>query len=104
MPGFGKRYPFGDAWELVSESLRVIDCAVPEVPNVVRDTPHLRVGAHFVGLLDGSGSWRETYNDRASGLPQSHTQHADVVAFVRTAADAIGLDQVHAPTGVEAGN
>src|SRR5581483_8133335 len=87
--------------ELIGEALRVLDAAVPEVPDIVRDPPHLRVLAHFAGFFDWRGTRGETEHHGAAGFAQRRAEHANLVAPVGTAADAIHFDEVHAPGRVE---
>jgi len=77
---------------------------VPEVPDVVGDTPHLRIGAHFVDLLDGAAPGERLRTSAVRFFRRAILSMRDVVALYGRAADAIGLDQVHAPTGIEPGD
>src|SRR6266511_493027 len=59
MAGLRDTGPQGCTGKLVFHALREILAAVPEVPDVVRDAPHLRVLEHFIALVDGSRAGRK---------------------------------------------
>src|SRR6266511_2058893 len=59
MTGLRDTSPQGCTGKLVFHALREILAAVPDIPDVVRDTPHLRILENFIALVDGSGAGRE---------------------------------------------
>ena len=81
-----------------------MDVAVPHVPNVVGDAPHLRVLAQFVYFFDGGFAWREAENDWTAGFSQRSAQHPDFFPFVGTAGDAIHFDEVNLPACIQTRN
>src|SRR4030095_2395453 len=101
VPRLGERRPLGNSRKLIAQSLGIVDIAVPEVPDVVGNAPHLRILSHLLRLLDRSGARTETLKDGPSRLSKGLTQHANVVTFVRTAANAIGFDEIDTPAGIE---
>src|SRR5580704_15636334 len=59
MAGAGERGPFRSAGELISDALRKVLVAFPDIPNVIRNTPHLRVAAQLRSLVEGRWAGRE---------------------------------------------
>src|SRR5215470_13508765 len=98
------RSPFGNARKLVAQTLWIVDRAVPKIPDIIRDTPHLRILAHLINFLDRGGARRQAQHHRSTRLCESETQHPNVVSPVGMTADAIGLDQIDAPTCIESSN
>ena len=96
--------PLRDVGKLISQTLRIIYGAVPQIPDVVRDAPHLGIFAHLFDLLQGCRPRRQTERNRPAGFGEGCAQHSNFIGFVGTAADAIHLDQVHVPTGVQLRN
>src|SRR5713226_4548201 len=85
------------AARLISQTLRVGNGAVPEVPHVVGDAPHVGVLPHLVNFVERGSSRRKTQHDGATGLAQSRAQHADLFSFIWTAGDAVDLHEVGTP-------
>src|SRR5262249_25698449 len=59
-PRLRRADPFQDISKLIAESLWVRDVAVPNVPDVIRNPPHLRVLPHLIDLFERRGSRRQT--------------------------------------------
>src|SRR5215471_9682977 len=78
---------------------------MPEVPNVVRNAPHLSILADFFRLLERSGAGRKTQDDRPpvfakrNCVPKSVTDKANFVSLVGMVRDAIHFHEIHAPDG-----
>ena len=96
--------PLRNARKLVSKALRIVHRTMPEIPDIVRDTPHLRVFPHFGNLVEGRRSRRQAENNRTASLAQRGTQHANVIRLIGTATDAVCLDQIYVPPRVEPGD
>src|SRR5579863_328452 len=102
--GFAFARPCGSVLELVAKSFGIWAVIVPDVPNVVGDPPHLRVLPHLVELLHRRRARRKAKHDGSASLVQRLPDHANVVALIRMAADAIHFDQVNSPSRVQAGD
>src|ERR1051326_7745402 len=87
--------------ELIVQTFRISSVIVPDVPDVVRDSPHLCVLAHLIQFFNRSRSGRKTQNDRAAALVESLPDHSDVGSAVRTTADAVHLNKINTPSGIE---
>ena len=78
---------------------RVRRCAIDPICH--RKCAHLRVLTHFIDFLDWRGPWRKAKHDRSSRFQNSCAQQTNLVAAIRTTANAVDFDQVHAPTGIQ---
>src|SRR6202034_4922919 len=92
MPRFGYAGPLGNIGKLVSHTLRIFDCAVPLIPDIVRDSPHLSILSHLLSSFPRRRTGRETKDDRPLGFVERLAKHANLIALVGSTADAINLD------------
>src|SRR5579863_7113636 len=104
MARLGEWGPFSGAGKLVADTLRIFGSAMPKIPDVVGDAPHLRVTAQFGDFIHGRFAGRKTEDDGPAGLAHREAEHANFVALVRMAGDAIRFDEVHAPIGIKLSN
>src|SRR5258708_21608045 len=96
----GKGRPLRRAGELILDTRGKLGVAVPEVPNIVRDAPHLRVLAYLRGFFQCCRSGRKAQNDWSPCLAECLTHHANLIALLGMIGNAIALQKVHAPTAV----
>ena len=68
---------------------------------VVGDAPHLRVFGDFGGVIELGGAGRKAEHDGAAGFADGFGDLADFGGAVGMIADAVDLDVVEAPVGVE---
>src|SRR5437879_6429894 len=73
----------------------------PSVPDVIGYAPHLRVTPHFRRVRELGGAGRQAEHDRPSGLRDCRSNLADLAFLVRVIGDAIDLEEVESPRGVE---
>ena len=103
--GFDVRSPLGDAVEFVAESEGIFGWRFlregPAVPVIVGDAPHLRVLCDFGGVGELGRAGRKAEHDRAAGFADGFGDLANFGGAVGVVADAVDLDVVEAPVGVE---
>ena len=100
--GAGQRCPARQARKLAAHALRIGLAAVPEIPHVVGNPPHVRVAAQLSERGKGRGSRRETEHHRPARGAHCARKHADFGAGVWMAGNAIRLDEIDMPGGVQA--
>src|SRR5208282_6227168 len=100
----GGRSPFRGAGNLICYALREVLVAVPDIPNVIGDAPHLGVAAEFEGFIDRSGAGGEAEDDGPRNFAKREADHANFVRLVRMTGNAIDFEEVDAPVGVEFGD
>ena len=69
---------------------------------VVGDAPHLRVFGDLGGVLELGGAGREAEHDGAAGFADGFGDLANLGGAVGVVGDAVDLEEVEAPGGVEA--
>src|SRR5260370_31233428 len=89
MSRFASARPLGNVSKLVTEPFGIIGIVVPDVPNIVGNSPHLRILPHFIQPLDRRRPRGKAEYDGSPGLVQGLPDHANIIALIWMAADAI---------------
>jgi len=87
--------------KLILNASRKTLIAVPDVPHVVRDSPHLRILCHLVLLTRRRGSRRKTKNHSFARLLYRLAKHSNLVALIRMVRYAVDLYKVDVPGRIE---
>ena len=94
---FGVALPRRQPRKLAQHALRKVRAGLPLVPLVVRDAPHVGQRCGLIAVLQRHGARREAQHHGPASAVDRLADHLDLVGLVRVVADAVDLEQVHAP-------
>ena len=77
----------------------MLEC--PSIPVIVGDAPHLRVLGHLGRVFHFRRPRRQAQHDWAARLPDGLGDLANLGRPVGVVADAVHLDVIEAPAGIE---
>ena len=98
--------PFGNAVEFITKAEgelgggRIV-LEGPPIPVIVGDAPELRVFLHRDGVVELGWAGRKAEHDGSPGLADGLGDLANFSGAIRVVADAVDLDVIESPIGIE---